>query len=361
MKVTLLPADRHGCGHYRLLYPMAAMSDEDVEFSVEEGIAAKRRRTVEKEVVGVEPIDADVVVMQRPLLRYLADCIPFIQAQGIAVVVDIDDDFTTLHHKHPAFWPTNPKTSPDSNWRHLLRACSIADMVTCSTPALVKRFGSRGNATLLRNLVPASYCSTRRSQQWNGVTVGWAGYTASHPDDLKATRGAVPEALTKHQKGTAQDARFLCVGDGLGVAEDLGFPPGQSRENFNITGPVELEKYPKQIGRFDVGIVPLQSTSFNEGKSYLKGLEYAALGVPFVASWTPEYEYLAAEGLGFIVPDRQRDWVRMLGYAMRHYEEMSKQYRELVKRNYTYEQHAWRWAEAWATAMQRRAQAAVPA
>jgi hypothetical protein len=39
-----------------------------------------------------------------------------------------------------------------------------------------------------------------------------------------------------------------------------------------------------------VGLVPLTRGPFNEAKSYLKGLEYAAAGIPFIATPTEEYQ-----------------------------------------------------------------------
>lgn len=50
--------------------------------------------------------------------------------------------------------------------------------------------------------------------------------------------------------------------------------------------------------RIDIGIVPLNDIPFNHAKSYIKGLEYAAAGVPFVASAAPEYVFLAENGVG---------------------------------------------------------------
>ena len=37
------------------------------------------------------------------------------------------------------------------------------------------------------------------------------------------------------------------------------------------------------IDNITVGMVPLALTPFNQAKSYIKGLEFAARGVPFVA------------------------------------------------------------------------------
>ena len=62
----------------------------------------------------------------------------------------------------------------------------------------------------------------------------------------------------------------------------------------------------------DIGVVPLNlPLDFNEAKSALKGLEYAAAGIPFVASPSGEYKRLASMGIGRIAstPD---EWVTHL-------------------------------------------------
>ncbi len=57
--------------------------------------------------------------------------------------------------------------------------------------------------------------------------------------------------------------------------------------------------YPRLFEKIDIGIVPLNNVLFNHAKSFIKGLEYAAAGVPFISSGDiPEYEYLASCGLG---------------------------------------------------------------
>jgi hypothetical protein len=58
--------------------------------------------------------------------------------------------------------------------------------------------------------------------------------------------------------------------------------------------------------------VPLRDVAFNRAKSWVKGLEYAAASVPFVAQDLPEYGRLATgHGIGLLA-HRTRDWLRWL-------------------------------------------------
>jgi glycosyltransferase involved in cell wall biosynthesis len=98
----------------------------------------------------------------------------------------------------------------------------------------------------------------------------------------------------------------------------------------------------------DIGLVPLATHSFNETKSWLKGLEYASVGVPFIASDTEPYRALAALGLGDIAR-RPKDWTRAVCRLVsdRAYrQDRADTYFEIAK-TLTIERNAWRFLEAW--------------
>lgn len=337
MKVLLCPADEMGCGHYRMIYPgrvLQITSQLDISFTKK----LPMKVTLDRRVIGLGEVDADVVVLQRPLARLLADAIPHLQARGIRVVVEVDDDFTCPHPNHPVRINTHPKASPESNWHHLVRACGLADVVTVTTPALAKRYGGRGNAVVLPNCVPESMLSMVPDAH-DHLTVGWSGFAQMHPGDLETTKGGVQAALA----GT--DARFYTIGDPAGVRERL-----QLRDEPATSGPLKFSEYARSLKALDIGIVPLQDSQFNAAKSCLKGLEYAALGIPFVASPRPDYVRLAADGVGLIASDRRKDWSRQLKRLIESEDyrmELALRSVDVIEGKYTYEQQAWRWAEVW--------------
>jgi glycosyltransferase involved in cell wall biosynthesis len=69
-----------------------------------------------------------------------------------------------------------------------------------------------------------------------------------------------------------------------------------------------LSKYPQLFRKFDIGIVPLNDIPFNHAKSTIKGLEYASAGIPFVASYSPEYDLLEKQGVGRVAKSSE-EWV----------------------------------------------------
>ncbi len=345
LKVLCANADLGGCGYYRLIFPgETCAQDEGIEVEFNQHLPIHRTVELRPRVVAVADLDINVLVLQRPLQRVVAQSIPFWQKKGIAVVVDVDDDFSCLHPQHKARILYDPKRNPETNWDWMRYAAKHADLVTCSTPALAQRYGAHGNAIVLENCVPEAYLKVPK--QSSGNTVGWAGFTTMHIDDLRVTRGGVAEAVK------TGDCRFLCVGNGEEVGEQLGLDLP-----IAVTGGVAFDEYPNALAHLDVGLVPLLDTKFNEGKSYLKGLEYAALGIPFIASSVAAYRDLWGRGLGYLAPDRARDWKRQILALVRDPQRIEYEgeiLKDLVNQDHTYEGQWHRWAEAWDMARERR-------
>lgn len=343
MRVALWPADTNGCGAYRLIWPGWALQDEGRDVVVlhpTSDIPALARDGK------FESVPYDTVVVQRPLARQRLTTIRDLQSVGCAAIVEIDDDFTSINARNSAWQAAHPRLSPDENWDILAEACRIADHVVVTTPALARRYGSHGRVSIVPNCVPASYLDIERSPQ-EGTWVGWAGSVETHPNDLQETNGAVARALER------AGAKMAVVGTGKGVRAAL-----RLREAPFCTGWRPITEYPVGLAQFDVGIVPLERSAFNEAKSWLKGMEMAAVGVPFVASPTAPYRALHAEGAG-VLAERPRDWEREVGRllaseSMR--EDVMLAGRQVAAR-WTIEANAWRWWEAWTSAALRRSAA----
>jgi glycosyltransferase involved in cell wall biosynthesis len=304
-------------------------------------------------IIGLaDDVDADVVVLQRPLRRERYELLQALQAKGVAVVVEIDDDFHAVHRRNPAWAGTNPLTDTERNRDWLMKACKAADLVTVTTPALADRYGAHGRVAVLPNYVPEKYLTREPGpytdehlERLTGTVAGWTGSIVTHPDDLEATAGGIPDALEE------TGAKFHVVGTGVGVSEALGL-----RRPVSATGWLPIEAYPEAIRQLDVGIVPLASHQFNQAKSWLKGLEFASLGVPFVATPTGPYVELHEQhGLGFLAEGRD-GWRELTHQLLADHvlrEEESIRHREIAA-GLTVEANAWRWMEAWEQALANR-------
>ena len=339
MRVVVCPADVGGCGFYRVIAPATVLKKQGLDIEID--YQSKSQVAIRKDgrIVSFKDTGHNIMVLQRPMMPDVVDGIPAIQANGTKVVVEIDDDFWSVDVKGRFFTTTR---ALGGSVDYLTKACKMADMVTVSTPALAKLVPNK-NVVVLRNYVPAYYLDVEANHGtgWEATegktVVGWAGSTQTHVGDIERMGYSLRTSVRKN------DAKFFVIG-----AEDAwdiaGFDEGEA-----LYSPwVDLIQYPMAVKTFDVGIVPLNLTRFNQCKSYLKGMEYASLGIPFVASPTDEYKLLASHGVGLLAPQKH-DWLKQMNRVL------SGDNTELIEnglafaRENTYEKNAYKWAEAWAS------------
>lgn len=348
----MYPADRWGCGHLRLIWPAQALAEAGHDVTVvmpqdRDGYkiggipdAAGNLRDVSV------PSDADVIVFQRVTWHKLAAAVPMIRRKGVAVVVDIDDDLGHVHPANPAFYNLHPSTPGEHAWKWAYQACRDATLVTVSTQALLESYAPHGRGRVLHNCVPARYLDIPRV---DSATVGWAGTVISHPDDLPVMGTAIARL-------TAEGARFKVVGPADWVREQLRLDTDPDE-----TGTVPIDQWGHAVAGIGIGVAPLADTRFNRAKSGLKILEYAATGVPFVASPRAEYRRLHREHKIGLLAERPRDWYRHLSRLVHEpalRADMSAHGRHAAA-SMTIEGNAWRWADAWTEALRiQRAQTA---
>lgn len=348
MVVYVYPADLGGCGHYRLIWPAMALRAQGHDIRVvppqaREGIGGSFDTRTGRMVDVSVPDDADVIVMQRVSLAHLVAAIPLIRAKGVAVVVDMDDDLTKIHPSNPAFYAMHPRSGhPLHTWRNAHQACMHASLVTVSTPALLRVYAPHGRGVVLPNRVPSRYLDIPHP---DSDAFGWPGSAHSHPGDPLELGPSVARLL-------AAGYRYRGVGpaDGLREAWRLDSDP-------DTTGTVDIDTYPHAVASLGIGLAPLVDTGFNAAKSWLKPLEMSALGVPWVASPRVEYRRLRTEHDVGLLAERPKDWyrhVKRLADDPGLRAEQSQAGRAAGRAN-TIEDHAWRWAEAWSAAADRKA------
>ena len=295
----------------------------------------------------VDAQGADVVVLQLPKTLEMLDCLRLLQAQGVAVVVEVDDHLTALppgHQGHDALIRKGIGRIAEQCVRE-------ADFVTVSTPNLLALYGARGHGMMVPNAIPRRIAELPPAYEREPelVTIGWTGTVGTHPYDLEEMGSGLPQALDR----TRGRSRFTILGQGENAREMLRL----AEDPVEIPWIMDVDGYAAAIGeRFDIGVAPLRIDTFNNCKSWLKVLEYSARGVFAVRSPSAEYERL---GLGFRAK-RPRDWAAALTRAVEDADwrrEQAAANREQVLARHLTEHTAELWATAWRTAREKRSRA----
>lgn len=341
MKVLVWPGDTGGSGFHRVRLPAAICKENGIDLEVLNQVPARRQDDGEYKIL-TQGIEADVLVIQRPLYKYVVDAIPEFQKDGIAVVVELDDDLEAITKNHMAYEVLDPKKSPYMNWAHLRRATETCDLLTCATKALADKYGKEGRTVVISNYMPKEI--TEIDLMGPLHTVGWTSNVETHPNDLQQTKGGVAAAVIDEK------AALYIVGDPKNVARNLGCPG-----DIEVKSPgwVDHFEYYFYIRAAKVGIVPLEPGPFNEAKSHLKGIEFAAVGVPFIASPTQEYINLANKGAGTLASTGPQWYAATREYLSDpiYRSEMGRQARETIKNHYLLEDHWHEYPEAWEKAL----------
>lgn len=196
------------------------------------------------------------------------------------LVYEIDDDLFEV----PAHNPAASHFRDQRIHRNMRLSMARADVITVSTERLRDRVQLELNRNLhqvppvvvIRNALPEIAYRTQRPviDPPNIVTIGWAG-SSSHVEDFFE----VAEPLARYLRRDPA-ARYLTMG--------ADFPDVRRRIadlQYDVSPWVaNMNDYYASLDRFDVGIIPLRPSIFNQSKSDVKFLELAARWVPVIAS-----------------------------------------------------------------------------
>ena len=289
-----------GCGYYRCYIPMMTMPD----------IAGRMGRPAwtAHDGFGVQN-DArsglwgfDVVVIKLLMARNTVTQIEKAQWLGQKIVVDVDDWYEDLPETNQAHWVTDPEKNKVVNRDHYRDVIMAADRVTVSTQFLLEKYSQmRDNVHLVPNVINPTAFPESKVRNRKPV-IGWVGGIPWRGGDIELLQPWLPDFLEQH------DLMFHHAGhmpDRQSFAELSGVET--SRITTSPMRPLH-EYFWYSFREFDIGLVPLNDIPFNHAKSSLKGMEYTGAGIPFVAQGLPEYQAIAANGVGRVA-NTPSEWV----------------------------------------------------
>lgn len=338
-----------GSKYYRMAEPARAVQEAGlgVDVTVTRGLSTTMVPSSDGGEFVVQSVDAqgaDVVVLQLPKTQEMLQCLRLLQAQGVAVVVEMDDLLSAVPYGHVGHEGLVRRGMD----RHAAACAREADLVTVSTPALLKEYAPHGRGVVIPNAIPRRVAELPPAYERDidEVTIGWTGSVATHPYDLQVMESGLQQALDR----TRGRSRFVILGQAQDAQERLRL----TEEPEVVPWVRDVVRYTETVGElFDIGLAPLRDDRFNTSKSWLKVLEYAARGIYAVRSPSAEYERL---GLGRRARS-PRDWATFITSGIENPDrrrETAAADREKVLTRHLTEHTAEAWAAAWRQARDNR-------
>jgi len=289
---------------YRAYLPMVAMHErghEVVEVLQQRGTPLPVERLA----------DCDLVHIHRLLLTDDdEDCVARLRAAGVAVGFDDDDDTAAAPPEVERFVAEGSLERARRDFRRVLARAGQTDLVTTPSDDLADRFeqAGAGNVEVIDNYLPGAFHRVK-PQGHEGFAIGWHA-AAEHALDVEALglRDVLLELLDAHR-----DLHVVTIGIDLRL----------DHERYRREAHVPIAELTRRLADFDLGIVPLADTPFNRGRSNVKAREYAAAGVPWLASPVGAYEHLGPDEGGRLVEDG--GWFDALDELIRSRRDRAKQ------------------------------------
>jgi len=264
---------------------------------------------------GIDDADragADIVVTQRHAVAdapRAAALVARCRAQGARLIFDLDDDLLNVQDDHPEAARLQARAPAV---RILLDG---ADDIWVSTAAL-----RTGLAAGRRRI----------SVIGNGLdeNLWWPPPALDRPTELPArllymgtgTHAADLEMIL------AALQRLRAAFGGRVAIDVIGITPRDLPDGLNRIDPphVATHSYPAFVNwlstqnAWQIGLAPLLDTTFNRGKSAIKAMDYAALGMPCVASDIGVYDAAIRHGgNGLLVANTEAAWFAALAGLLR--------------------------------------------
>ncbi len=256
----------------------------------------------------------DVVVVQR-ILPFLDVLREKCEQHGIKLVYETDDDLLGVEEDSPSYEYVTRVSKSIENF------IDASDVITVSTPTLSSKFDESKTVVIPNYYVNSVFDIKKDIKSGDRLKLGYYG-TLTHSKDLFL----IKDVILKLKEG--HDFDFEVIG-GFNAGDDVEgdwFKPIELPPNN-----MDFEKFMPWLSKtvdWDIAVVPLKDSSFNQCKSELKFIELAVLAIPGVYSDMCVYNDVVEDGINGFLAASSDEWIEKIEKLI-----LDKSLRENIRQN----------------------------
>jgi GT2 family glycosyltransferase/SAM-dependent methyltransferase len=323
-RILSIHADTMGCGEYRIIAPMRALTRGGKVMGWDAAGYFHPREYAR--------MDPESVVFQRQLewgqIEFMQRIARISKAFRVYELDDLITNIPIMSSQKKLFLEQK-----DVNKR-FRKAVSLCHRFVVSTDYLAEAFkGYCDEIVVVPNFLERARWDGHRPMRRAGAKarVGWAG-SATHAGDLRLIHDVV--------RATADEVDWIF----FGMCPD---PIRPLVKEFHE--PVRLDDYAAKLASLDLdlAVAPLEDIPFNHGKSHLRLLEYGVMGYPVICSDITPYR---GDFPVTRVPNKFKAWVEAIRSHVAERDDLARRgdiLREHIQAEWMLEDHLDVWLQAW--------------
>ena len=240
----------------------------------------------------------DVVIVQR-ILPFLDVLRKKCMKHNIRLIYETDDDLLGVEKNSPSYEYVNRVSQSIKDF------IDASDVITVSTPVLASKF-DKNKSVVISNYYVNSVFDIKEDIKTEGkLKLGYYG-TLTHSKDLLLIKNVILKLKEKY------DFDFEVIG-GFNASDNVDeswfkavqLPPDN----------MDFKKFMNWLSKtidWDIAVVPLEDSSFNQCKSELKFIELAVLGLPGVYSDICVYNSVVKDAFNGFLASNEDEWVEKI-------------------------------------------------
>ena len=256
----------------------------------------------------------DVVVVQR-ILPFLDELREKCEKHGIKLIYETDDDLLGVEENSPSYEYVNRVS------KSIIDFIDASEVITVTTPTLASKFDENKVAIIPNYYVDVVFDIKEDIKTEGKLKLGYYG-TLTHSKDLFMIKNVILKLKEKY------DFDFEVIG-GFNASDNVDedwFNPIELPPN-NMDFEKFMKWLPESIG-WDIALVPLENSPFNQCKSELKFIELAILGLPGVYSDMCVYNTVVEDGVNGFLASNEDEWIEKIQMLI-----LDKSLRKTIRQN----------------------------